>query len=176
MRTVVVYRSKTGFTRTYAQWIAEELHCDLKENVNLSLEDILDYDTIIYGGGLYAGNIDGIQLIKKNYDILKEKNIIVWATGSCPGRPEEMNELWNRLFSTEQLKRIKTYYLRGGFDYNKLSKGNKILMSMLKIKLKNDKNPTEDIKGLLHAYEVPEDHRDKKNIEPIVSYVNELTK
>ena len=44
MKTVVVYRSKTGYTRKYAEWIAEELGCDIKENAKLS--DITGYDMI----------------------------------------------------------------------------------------------------------------------------------
>ncbi len=28
-KTAVIYKSKTGFTRKYAQWIAEETGCDL---------------------------------------------------------------------------------------------------------------------------------------------------
>lgn len=174
MKTVVVYKSKTGFTKTYAMWIADELHCDLKENNKLKLEDIISYDTIIYGGGMYACSVDGLNLIKNNYNELKDKNLIVWATGSNPGRKEEMDTVWQKLFSKEQLENIAVFYLRGGFDYSKLSKGYKILMNMLKIKLKREKNPTEDVKGFLRAYEVPEDHRDKKNIQPLIDYVKGL--
>ncbi|GEA31640.1 flavodoxin [Clostridium beijerinckii] len=30
MKTVVIYKSKTGFTKKYAKWIAEELSADEK--------------------------------------------------------------------------------------------------------------------------------------------------
>ena len=53
MKTIVAYKSKSGYTKTYAEWIAQELHCDIKENAELS--DLAGYDTIIYGGGMYAG-------------------------------------------------------------------------------------------------------------------------
>ncbi len=29
MRTLVIYNSQTGFTRRYAEWIVEELKCDI---------------------------------------------------------------------------------------------------------------------------------------------------
>lgn len=38
-KTVVIYKSKTGFAKKYAQWISEELHCDLMENNGLKLSD-----------------------------------------------------------------------------------------------------------------------------------------
>ncbi len=175
MKTVVIYKSKTGFTKSYAEWIAEALQCDLKENHSLKSEDLVGYDTIIYGGGMYASGVDGLDLIKKNYDDLKGKNLVIWATGCNPGRKEEMDAVWTKHFSEEQLKNIHTYYLRGGFNYSKLSKGNKVLMSMLKWKLKKTEDKTEDMVGMLHAYEEPEDHRDKKNIEPLVTYVRSLS-
>ena len=47
MKTIVVYKSKSGYTRTYAEWIAQEMGCDIRENAELS--DIIGYDTIICG-------------------------------------------------------------------------------------------------------------------------------
>ena len=168
MKTVVIYKSKSGYTKKYAEWIAEELNCDIKENKNLKLSDIKDYDTIIYGGGLYATMINGIDLIKKNFQELKGKNIIVYATGSNPGRAEEMNKVWEATFTEEQRNVIHKFYLRGGFDYSKLSFGNKILMSMLKKKLQSEKNPTEDEKDLLKAYDEPIDFTNKDNKKVIL--------
>lgn len=176
MKAIVVYKSKTGYTKTYAEWIKEELQCDMAEAGAVTLEQLQSYDTIIYGGGLYAIGINGIRLIRDNFTALKQKHLIVWATGSNPGRPEEIQKMWEHNFSKEQLTHIKTYYLRGGFDYKKLSRGNKILMSMLKIKLKHTKDKTEDEMGLLKAYEVPEYHCNKKNIAPMIQYIRDLEK
>lgn len=171
MKTIVVYKSKTGYTKTYAQWIQEELQCDVKEATEITPEELQGYDTIIYGAGLYAVGINGIKLITENFDSLKDKRLIVWATGSSPGRPEEMKEVWNHNFTEEQLTHIKTFYLRGGFDYTKLQPGDKVLMKMLKTKLKMMRNKTEDAIGMLHAYEVPEYHCKKENCKDLLDYV-----
>ena len=48
-KTVVIYRSVYGYTKTYAEMIAEELACDLREYSEISPDDLLLYDTIIYG-------------------------------------------------------------------------------------------------------------------------------
>lgn len=65
------------------------------------------------------------------------------------------------------------FYFRGGFDYSKLSKGNKVLMSMMKMKLKMEKNPTEDMLGMLEAFDKPVDYTDKNNIAPLIQLVRE---
>ena len=174
MKIVVIYRSKSGYTKKYAEWIAEALSCDMKENKGLKIEDIADYDVIIYGGGMYAGGINGLNLIKSHMEKLTGKHLIVWATGCNPGRKEEMDPVWEKHFTKEQLVHIKTFYLRGGFDYDKLNRGDKILMNMLKVKLKKEKNPTEDAIGMLEAYDNPKDFREHKNIEPLITYVQGL--
>lgn len=174
MKTVVVYKSKSGYTRTYAEWIAEELGADLKENNRLKAEEMLGYDTIIYGGGMYAGGINGLKLIKQNLESLKGRNIAVWATGANPGRPEEMQAVWEKHFSPEQLSNIRTFYLRGGFDLSLCSTGDKVLMKLLKSQLQKKEDPTEDEKGILSMCERPVDFRDRKNIEELCAWVRGL--
>jgi menaquinone-dependent protoporphyrinogen IX oxidase len=171
MKTIVIFKSKSGYTKTYAQWIAQELNCDLKSAEEISSDELQKYDVIIYGGGLYVVGINGISIIKKNYEILHNKKIIVWATGSNPGRKEELHQVWKHNFTNEQLNTIKTFYLRGGFEYKKLNMGDKVLMSMLKIRLKMKNQRTEDEQGLLDAYEIPEYHCKKENIKNLVEYV-----
>ena len=66
MKAIVIYKSKYGSTKCYAQWIADELECDINDASNVKIEDLYEYDTIIYGGGLYAEVIAGVSLITKN--------------------------------------------------------------------------------------------------------------
>ncbi|NLM44598.1 MAG: hypothetical protein GX201_11400 [Clostridiales bacterium] len=45
--TVVIYQSKYGATKKYAQWLAEELSCDLIETKKASIEQLEKYDVIM---------------------------------------------------------------------------------------------------------------------------------
>lgn len=171
MKTVIAYRSKTGYTKKYAEWLAEELHCGCIENPSLSA--LLAYDTIIYGGGIYIGKINGIGLITKNFEQLKDKRLIVFAVGISPGRDDELKTLWkNNLPSNEMLETIPTFYLRGGFNYQKLNLKNKFLMyGLKKMHLEKIKNPTEDDKGMLAMYDVPQDFTDQQMLEPMLQFL-----
>ncbi len=73
MKTIVVYKSKTCFTKKYAQWITEDLSADLFEVSKVNIDILTQYDTIIYGGSLYAVGIIGVKLITKNINKLKDK-------------------------------------------------------------------------------------------------------
>ncbi|MBQ4310731.1 MAG: flavodoxin, partial [Oscillospiraceae bacterium] len=157
MKTIVAYKSKSGYTKTYAEWIAQELHCDIKENAELS--DLAGYDTIIYGGGMYAGGFNGAKLITKNLDKLNGRKIALFAVGSNPGREHEMQPFWDKVLTAEQQKTIGHFYLRGGFDFGRLTTGDKVLMKMLKARLQSLKERTEDEQGLLDAYDTPVDFR-----------------
>lgn len=171
MRTVVVYKSKTGFTKKYAQWIAEELSADIFEVSKINIDMLTSYDTIIYGGSLYAVGILGVKIITKNVHKLKDKNIIVFATGASPSKVEAINEVKNANFTEEQQKYIKFFYLRGGFDYSKLNTFDKFLMTLLKFKIKMKKELTSDEKGMLACYDRPVDFTKKTNLKELINYV-----
>lgn len=172
MKTVVIYKSKTGFTKKYAEWIAEELSGDIFDATKMDSDVLRKYDNIIYGGSLHASGIIGLKFITKNINKIKDKKIVVFATGASPSRVETIDEVKSKNFTMEEQKYIKFFYLRGGFDYNKLGFFDKFLMTILKQKLKKKKELTPDERGMLFAYERPLDFTRKKNIEEIIAHVN----
>ncbi|QEK11734.1 flavodoxin [Crassaminicella thermophila] len=174
MKTIVIYKSKSGFVKKYAEWIAEELSADIFEAKHLSIDKLLNYDTIIYGGGLYAVGINGIKIITKNFSKLKNKNIVVFACGASPFKEEILNEIKNNNFNPQQQNHISLFYMRGGFDYNKLNLIDKVIMQLLKFHLKRKSNLTPAEKGMLSAYTNPVDFTRKKNIEKLIEYVNSI--
>jgi len=44
MKTVVVYKSISGFTKKYAEWIAEELDADLFRIEKIDIDILLKYE------------------------------------------------------------------------------------------------------------------------------------
>ena len=139
-KIAVVYRSKSGFTEKYAKWLNDSIGGDLLKGKETNIEDLLSYDVIIYGGGLYAGGINGLKLIKRNYERLRDKKLIVFGVGATPVRPEIYEEVKNRNLTKEQQDRVAFFLLRGGYDNNKLTFVDKILMQCMKIYLKSKKN------------------------------------
>lgn len=175
MKTVVIYKSKTGFTKKYAEWISEELSADIFDGSKVTTNMLTVYDTVIYGGGLYAVGINGVELITQNFDKLKDKKVIVFATGVSPEREEAVSEVKHKNFTSEQQKLIRFFYLRGGFDYRKLGFLDKLLMTLLKTsikwKVKRKKKLTSDEIGMLAIYDKPVDYTRKNKINDIINYV-----
>ena len=61
MKSIVIFSSKTGNTEKYAKWIAEELGTKAVPANKVKVKDLKDHDTIIYGAGIYAERINGIN-------------------------------------------------------------------------------------------------------------------
>ncbi len=169
MKTVVVYKSKSGFVKKYAEMIGKALSADVFEASGVKIDALLPYDTVIYGGGLYVGGINGLKLITGNMDRLHGKKLIVFASGATPVREETIEELRQGNFTPEQRQMIRFFYLRGGFDYSRLNAKDKFRMTLMKWKIKGTKQKTADQKGLYEAYGKPVDFVKEKNIEAIVA-------
>lgn len=175
MKTVVIYKSKTGYTKRYAEWIAQELSADIFEVSQVSPKILTSYDTVIFGGRLYAVGINGVKLITQNLNKLKAKKIVVFATGASLPKEEVIEEVTNKNFTPEQQKYIKFFYMRGGFDFERLPFLDKILMSLMKriimSKKKKGKELSSDEVGMLAMFSTPEDHTNVENIVELLNYV-----
>ena len=111
MKGIVVYKSKYGSTKTYATWISEALEFDLYDAKNVSLKNLLEYDSIVYGGGLYAEVINGVHLITKNIDALEGKKIAIFSTGITPLDCREYYDKYvvDKNFRNEKTKKFKFF-------------------------------------------------------------------
>lgn len=68
MKTIVIYNSQTGFTKRYAQWIAEETGADCYELSEAKKKNMDEYEAIIYGGWACAGSISKLSWFKSNIE------------------------------------------------------------------------------------------------------------
>lgn len=170
-RAVVIYNSRYGSTRRYAEWIAEGADADILETTSTKIGDLFKYETIIFGGSLHAVGIKGLKLITRNFEVLSDKKIIVFAVGCSPARDEDIKHVISSNFSETMMNNIKFFYLRGAFNYRKLGIVDKTMMNLLRIKLKRMKAPDADAVGLLASYDKPVDWTNKKYIEPIIKYI-----
>lgn len=172
-KTVVVYKSKYGSAKAYAEWVSEEAKADLFEGSKVSIEDILKYDKIVYVGAMYAVGILGISLIKNNYERLKDKKVIVVSVGATPAHPEALTAVKESNFTEEMKEKVHFFHVRGAFDYSKLNPIDKLLMFMLKkkIQFKKAEERDNDEIGMLASYKRPTDWKNRKSITPIIECI-----
>ena len=73
MSGIILYKSKYGATKQYADWIAEITGFPCIKTDDADIKTLSDYDVIILGGGIYASGIAGLSFLKNNIDKLKDK-------------------------------------------------------------------------------------------------------
>lgn len=177
-KIVVVYKSKYGSTKKYAEWVSSELKADLFDYSQIKSEVLSEYSTIIYGGGLYAGGINGISLITKNFQNIKDKNLIVFTVGLAGTDNKEIfKPIIEKSCPEEVREMIKFFHFRGGINYKELTFIHKSMMAMLKSMVSNKKPEeiNEEDQMMLDTYGDKVDFTDKKYISSLIEYVNSLS-
>lgn len=181
MRILVTYASKYGTTKRYAQWIAEDLACDLRDSREVNAELLKSYDILIHGGGLYAGGLCGINAIVKNFEAIADKHIILFSCGLAdPEDPENVAHIeagLEKVLTPEMREKIRQFHLRGGIDYSRLGLTHKAMMAMLRtvtLKKGYDNLRSED-QMMLDTYGGTVDFTNRESLAPLLSYVRSLS-
>ena len=78
-KIAIVYKTKYGCTMKYAGWLAIKLNADLYEISDVGRWDLLKYKTIIFGSPIYNSKIYLADYIEEKYQILKNKNIVLFC-------------------------------------------------------------------------------------------------
>lgn len=171
MKTVVIYNSKTGFTKRYAEWIAEAAGADCLELSIAKKKDFTAYEAIIFGGWACAGSISKISWFKANISKWADKKLIVFCVGGSPMDNPEIETTLKQIFNKPGQEKVKTFYCPGGFHYEKMSAPSKLMMKMFIKTLKAKKDKTEKEQVMIKMISSSYDISDKKYIEPILQYL-----
>ena len=172
MKTIVIYNSQTGFTKKYAQWIAEKANADCIEYSKAKAMDLDGYDAIVFGGWAVAGSISKLKWFKKNISRWRDKKLVAFCVGASPIENPEIELTLPKNFTDEELEIIRWFYCPGGLDYEKMTATSRVMMKMfvkaLDAKKDKTKQDEEQIRMLSSSYDIS----DRKYIEPIIDYLN----
>lgn len=173
MNEVVIYKTKYGATKTYAEWIGEKLGCPVFDAKEISDEILKKYDTIVYGGGLYAEVINGVRLITKKLDKLKGKKIVVFTTGITPLECRDYYDkmVINKNFTPDMLKQIRVFNFLGKMVLDELSPVHRTALKTLKKIMSAKESPSEMERLLIELCDADGDFSDKDKIKELIDYV-----
>lgn len=172
---IVLYQSETGFTKRYAQWIAEELHCTCTEEKEASLQMLTPYQVIIYGGGFYAGAISGLKKWKDAIEKMQGKKLIVFVTGASPMENEEsIAKAIEQNVSKEEQEHIPVYYFRGGLNYSEMSVKSKCIMKAFCFMMDRKKNKTPEEQAMAQGIKTSFDESRREYIYPLIESVKSM--
>lgn len=173
MSGVILYQSKYGATKKYADWLSEATGFKCIETKKADINEVVKFDTIVLGGGIYASGIAGLPFLKKNIKKLIGKKIIVFCCGASPYEENAFKQILERNLK-DGLSDIPAFYCHGAFDFSKMTFVDRKLCNMLR-KVVAKKDPSHYglwEKALIDARDKQNDWTDKKYIEPIIACIN----
>lgn len=119
MKTLVIFESKYGSTEKYATDIAKRVEADVSPFKKVKWKNIQDYDIVVFGSYIRGGKIQKIDDFLQHWDELKDKAVLVFATGMGMASKESRDNL----IQTNVLGdyHLRFYQFRGSFDFSKLN-------------------------------------------------------
>ena len=174
MKTLVIYTSQTGFTKRYAQWLADRVGGDLLDlkDAQKKGSDYFDgYDAICYGGWAMAEKIVKSQWFLEKAEGWTKKRLAMFCVGGTPNGEPQANALIKNALTVAQREYIKVFYCQGGMNYEKMTVPTRITMKMFVSAIKNKKDATEEQKAMFERMASSYDISDIKYIEPIADYL-----
>ena len=151
-RTIVLYTSKYGAAETYARWIAEALGCRAVPLDKFSKKKLQGYDTVIYGGGVQAGGIRGLEQftkwIKGDLKLRQmakrgtiseaeaaeigafDRQYYIFAVGISLDSEGNRLQLRDINFDKDWLRDLPCFFLPGAFDPAKLAGVDKAIIKV----------------------------------------------
>ena len=169
MKGIIVYQSKYGSTKKYASWISDKTGFECVELKKTNISYVKNFDTIILGGGIYASGISGLSFLKKYYNDLQEKKIIVFCVGASPYEESTFREIIKHNMN-DDLSQIPCYYCRGAWDMDNMSFFDRNLCTFLRkaVSKKDEKDYAVWERALIAAGDSKCDWCDQRYIEPIL--------
>ena len=162
--SAIVYTSKSGFTRQYAQILGKELRLPV-----YSLEDAIyglrQYSPILYLGWIHASNIQGFRKAAKRFVICAVCGVGLCDTGTL------LNEVRKATSIAEELP---LFTLQGGFDRSKLKGMDKMLIYMLTKGLSSKQQRTEQEDRMLQLLQTDGCYVSKENLRAVLDWYHAL--
>lgn len=171
---IILYQSKYGATKKYANWLVEMTDFDYKETPKATLDEVTQYETIVLCGGIYASGIAGLSFLKKYIHQLKGKKIVVFCVGASPYDEKAFDEIKIHNLKNE-LSDIPIFYGRGAWDESRMSFKDRTLCKLLqKVIERKDPNTYEPwMKALMCAVGQSCDWTDRNYLIPVQHYLEE---
>ena len=172
MKGIIVYKSKYGATKKYAEWLGDETGFDIIEVSDAKVSTLQEYDVLIFGGGIYASGLPVTGFLKKNIKALSDKKIIVFCDGASPYEENAFKAIKDHVM-TGELQGIPLFYCRGAWNMEAMNIVDKNICKMIqKAVAKKDPKDYEIWEtALIEAGQNTKDWTDKAYLKPIIDEI-----
>ncbi len=172
MKTIIVYGSKYGSTKKYADALAKKLA--VKAYTFDDAKDLDQYEQIVYLGAVFAGGLLGLNKTFKSVPGIEDKKIIIASVGLSD--PKDQKNTANikkgiaKLIPAEVMTKARIFHLRGGIDYGNITKLHSFMMKMVYLRAKaiKDEEKTDEVAVFIDTYGKKVNFVDLDSLKPLI--------
>lgn len=171
----IVYSSKYGHTKQYADWLKEDVDADAIDISKFNITQMLAYKLVIFACGVYGDKLSIMDFVKKNVTAIPSQKTMVMAVGWYTNDSKEATEkLIDENYPSEFKGKVPMYVVNSGINKKQISKMDSVKLVAAKLAIeKKDGRSSDDINalGILNGYSDP---TSKDNLESIKKGIDKL--
>lgn len=163
----IIYTSNTGFTKKYAQLLAEETGLEAFA-LSEAPDSVKENDPVIYMGWLKAGRLVGLDRAVKRHRIAAVCAVGMGAQSQGDAQAQGVQQMYH-------MDAVPVFYLQGGYNGEKLRGVNRFMMKCMERlmvpKLEKKNHPTAEEEEMLTLLRHGGDKVDKKNLASLLAWL-----
>ena len=175
MKSVILYGSRYGSARRYAQELSKQT--DIPAVSYQEAPPLSKLETIVYIGALYAGGVLGLTKTLRRQSFGEHQRLVIVTVGLAdPDILQNRENIRNALqkqIPAQLYGRAAVFDLRGAIDYQALSLGHRTMMALLhrSLQKKSAEEWNEEDRALMETYGKRADFADFASLRPIVNEI-----
>ena len=174
-KIAIVYMTKYGHTKKYAEWLKEDLDADVFTVGSVSVPQLLSYKVVIFISGVYGDKIQIMEFVKKNCLGLNPQKLIVaavsWYTNdSEDATPKLIEDNYPDTFKNL----VPLHIINSGIDKKQITTVEKMQLVASKIAIEKKAGRSSDDINALAIIKGYADQTSKDNIDGLKKGVENL--
>lgn len=168
---IIAYGSRYGTAKRYAEELARRTGIEAMNYEEI--DDVNNYETIIYIGALYAGGILGLKRTFSKIAPDTSRKIVIASVGvTDPADAENIQNIRNNMATQlpqDIFRQARIFHLRGGIDYARLCFKHRMLLKMMYgrgVKMPEEQK-TAEVRAIIATYNQTVDFVDFNSLDAI---------
>src|SRR6185503_7735000 len=131
MQGIIIYDSKYGATRQYAEWLGTELNLPFSLSHNITKKQIDEADYLLIGTPVYFGKFRIRRWLRKNAGNINNKKLFFFiVNATAPDEQERRDKFAKDNIGGEIRNKCEIYFLPGRLIHKNLTPFDKLMVKM----------------------------------------------